>query len=97
VERDYETFSGLMLEKYVRKKPIESKQFSEIGNYRDRKGENEIDIIALNEMERRIVFYEVKRNKKKISIAQLEKKAEKIIPNFPDYNIEYKGLSIEDM
>jgi AAA+ ATPase superfamily predicted ATPase len=97
VERDYETFSGLMLKKYFRQKLIESKQFSEIGNYWDRKGENEIDIIALNEMERRLVFYEIKRNKKKISITQLEKKAEKITMDFPDYHIEYKGFSIEDM
>jgi AAA+ ATPase superfamily predicted ATPase len=97
VERDYETFSGLMLERYFRQKLIESKQFSEIGNYWDRKGANERDIIALNEMERRLVFYEVKRNEKKISIAQLEKRMEKITANFPDYNIEYKEFSIEDM
>jgi hypothetical protein len=97
VKRDYETFSGLMLEKYFRQKLIESKQFSEIGIYWDRKGENEISIIALNETERRLVFCEVKRNKEEISITQLEKKAEKILKGFPDYNIEYKGFSIEDM
>lgn len=97
VERDYETYSGLILEKYFCQKLIESKQFSEIGNYWDRKGENEIDIIAANEMERRLVFYEVKRNKKRISIPLLEQKAEKIRNNFPDYTIEYQGLSLGDM
>jgi len=44
---NYETFSGLILEKYFRAKLIESKQFSDIGNYWNRKGENEIDIIAV--------------------------------------------------
>jgi AAA+ ATPase superfamily predicted ATPase len=87
--RDYETYSGLVLEKYFRQKLIESKQFSDIGNYWDRKGENEIDIIAVNELERRLVFYEVKRNKKRISIPLLQQKAIKIANDFPDYSIEY--------
>jgi AAA+ ATPase superfamily predicted ATPase len=97
VERDYETYSGLMLEKYFRQKLSESKQFSEISNYWDRKGENEIDIIALNEMELQLVFYEVKRNKKRISIPLLEQKAENVIKNFSRYTIEFQGLSLEDM
>jgi AAA+ ATPase superfamily predicted ATPase len=97
VERDYETYSGLILEKYFRAQLIESKQFSGIGSYWDRKGENEIDIIALNEMERRIVFYEVKRNRKRISLPLLEKKSDEITSKYPDYQIEYKGLSLEDM
>jgi len=97
VERDYETYSGLILEKYFRQKLIESKQFSEISNYWDRKGENEIDMIAINEMERRLVFYEIKRNKKRISMPSLMEKTKKICNDFPDYTIEYQGLSLEDM
>ena len=97
VERDYETYSGLILEKYFRSVLIEAKQFSEIGNYWDRKGENEIDIVAVNDMERRLVFYEVKRNEKKISIPILKKKAEKIISFFPNYNVEYEALSLMNM
>ncbi|MDR2621713.1 MAG: ATP-binding protein [Dysgonamonadaceae bacterium] len=97
VERDYETYSGLILERYFRQKLIESKQFSDISAYWNRKGENEIDIIAVNEMEKRLVFYEVKRNKKRISIPVLQKKSTEIAKNYPDFNIEYQGLSIEDM
>ena len=97
VERDYETYSGLILEKYFRSVLIESKQFSEIGNYWDRKGGNEIDIVALNEMEKNLVFYEVKRNIKRISISLLEKKAEAIAGKYSNYHIEYKALSMSDM
>lgn len=97
LERDYETYSGIMLEKYFRQKLIETKQFSEISNYWDRKGENEIDIIAVNAMEKRIVFFEVKRNKKRISISGLKQKSTKITNNIPDYTAEYKGLSMGDM
>lgn len=97
LERDYETYSGIMLEKYFRQKLIETKLFSEISNYWDRKGENEIDIIAVNAMEKRIVFFEVKRNKKRISISGLKQKSTKITNNIPDYTAEYKGLSMGDM
>ena len=97
VERDYEAYSGLVLERYFRQKLVEAKQFSNIGSYWNRKGENEIDIIAANEMEKRLVFYEVKRNKKKISLPLLEQKAAEIAKNYPDFNVEYQGLSLENM
>jgi len=97
LKRDYETYSGIMLEKYFRQKLMETKQFSEISNYWDRKGINEIDIIAVNEMEKRIVFFEVKRNKKRISLPLLKQKAKNIMNHFSGYNTEYKGLSMEDM
>lgn len=97
VERDYETYSGIMLENYFRQELIESKQFSEIGNYWDRNGMNEIDIIAINELEQRIVFYEVKRNKNRISLPILEKKTENLRSGFPHYHAEFKGLSLKDL
>ena len=97
VERDYETYSGFVLEKYFRFVLIETKQFSEIGNYWDRKGENEIDLIALNDAEKKLIFHEIKRNKKRISIPLLEKKSEEIARKYQNYHIEYKALSLEDM
>ena len=97
VERDYEGFSGIVLEKYFRQKLIESKQYSDIQGYWDNKGENEIDIVAVNEMDMRLEFYEVKRNPKKINIELLKKKSINITSKFPRYIIEYRGLSLEDM
>ena len=97
VERDYETYSGLILEKYFRSVLIEAKQFSEIGNYWNKKGEDEIDLIALNDMEKRLVFYEVKRNKNRVSIPLLEQKSKEIVRKYSNYHVEYQGLSLEDM
>jgi AAA+ ATPase superfamily predicted ATPase len=97
VERDYETYSGLILEKYFRSVLMEAKHFSGIGNYWNKKGKDEIDLIALNDMEKRLVFYEVKRNKKRISIPLLEKKSEETVRRYPNYQIEYKAFSLEDM
>lgn len=97
VERDYETYTGIVLEKYFRSVLIDSKQFSDIQGYWNNKGENEIDIVAVNDYDRQIVFCEVKRNKKKISLPLLENKAIEIVKRYSKYAIQYKGLSLEDM
>jgi AAA+ ATPase superfamily predicted ATPase len=97
VERDYETYSGFVLEKYFRTLLIESNQFSEIGNYWNKKREDEIDIIAVNDYEKIINFYEIKRQKKRISLTVLEDKSEEIVKKYKDYTVEYKGVSLEDM
>jgi len=97
VNRDYETFSGIVLEKYFKSQLIDSKEFSDIQGYWDRKGENEIDIVAVNDLEKRILFCEVKRNKQKINLPLLQQKAESILKKYPHYKTEFKGLSMEDM
>jgi len=97
VERDYETYSGIVLEKYFRTKMIESKEFSDIQGYWDTKGENEIDIVAINETDKRLVFCEVKRNPKRINLNELKNKATEIIRKYSDFRIEYQGLSLKDM
>jgi AAA+ ATPase superfamily predicted ATPase len=97
VERDYETYSGIILEKYFRAKMIESKAFSGIQSYWNSKGENEIDIVAVNEYEKRLVFCEVKRNARRISLGELESKAKAVIAKYPEFSIEFKELSLKDM
>ncbi|MDL2251689.1 ATP-binding protein [Odoribacter sp. OttesenSCG-928-J03] len=97
VERDYETFSGIILEKYFRAMMMEAKEFSDIQGYWNTKGENEIDIVAVNDMENRLVFCEVKRNPKRIRLGELEYKAKDIIAKYPKFSVEFKGLSLEDM
>jgi len=100
IDRDYETFSGMALERYFRNILIEQKQFTRIGGWWNRKGENEIDIIAENELSNAAVFYEVKRKAGNISMDTLKVKAAnfmKLTGKFQDYNISYLGLSMEDM
>jgi AAA+ ATPase superfamily predicted ATPase len=97
VERDYETYSGIILEKYFRAVMIESKEFSDIQGYWNSKGENEIDIVAVNELEKRLLFCEVKRNPRRINPAELERKSQNIILTYPKFTVEYKGLSLDDM
>ena len=97
MERDYDTFSGIILEKYFRAKMIDSMQYSDIQGYWNNKGEDEIDIVAVNEFEKHIVFCEVKRNPKRISLPILEEKSKDIVKKFSKFTVEYKGLSLEDM
>ena len=65
IEKNYEQYSGLVLERYFREKISEDEVVTHIGNYWDNKGENEIDIIALNDQEKKALIVEVKRNPKK--------------------------------
>ena len=76
---------------------IESKEFSDIQGYWNSKGEDEIDIVAVNDYEKRLLFCEVKRNAKKISLSTLQNKAVELVKKHSQYNVEYKGLSLEDM
>ena len=48
-------------------------------------------------MEKRMVIVEVKMNPKKINLELLKRKAEKLVAQRPDYSVEYKGLSLEDI
>ena len=97
VERDYETYSGLILEKYFRQQLIETKQFSAIGSYWNRRGEDEIDIIAVNEFEKKIIFYEVKRNENRINLNDLQLKSTDILKRYADFQVEYQKLSLKNM
>ena len=100
INRDYETFSGLMLERYFRRVLIERQAYTRIGGWWDRKGENEIDIVAENELDEEATFFEVKRKSDNIDMKVLENKAAAFLRatgEFKGYKISYKGLSMDDM
>lgn len=100
IRRDYATFSGLTLERYFRDKAKESKRYTLIGRWWDRKGENEIDMIAANEIDQKVEVYEIKRNRKNINFTMLEEKAQKMLSAvhiFNGYEVEVKGLDLHDM
>ena len=71
-----------------------------IGRWWDRKGQNEIDMIAANELEKTAVFCEIKRNRKNIDLALLEEKVKRMQESsglFNDYELRLKGLDMADM
>jgi AAA+ ATPase superfamily predicted ATPase len=97
VLKGYEQYSGLVLENYFREKYIQSGKFTQAGSYWDTKGENEIDIIALDALNKTAVIAEVKRNEHKINLQQLAAKAQNLKKQLTEYKVEYKSLSLTDM
>jgi hypothetical protein len=97
VERDFSTFAGKFLEKYFIEQLKVSQNYSIIGTYWERTNENEIDIVAVNEMEKKVLIAEVKLNPKKIDLNSVKNKSLKLIEDFKSYTIEYKGYSMVDM
>ena len=100
IQRDYNTFSGLMLERYFHRVAMEGGEFTRLGRWWDRRGENEIDMICEDELEDRAVFYEIKRQKEEISIGELKQKAEamlRVTGALKNYEIGYEGLGLEEM
>lgn len=98
VKRDYRGFAGLSLEQFFREQYIESGTFTRIGNYWERGNQNEIDLVAVNEIKRTAVIAEVKWQKKRVSIPRLELKAEKLIKNhLGGYDLSFIALGLEDI
>lgn len=100
ITRDYETYSGIVLENYFRQQLIESGNYTRIGEWHDRRGENQIDIIAVDELSKHVEFIEVKRQQRNIDLSILRAKAEvffKTTKKCVGYASSYRGLSLEDM
>lgn len=94
----YEQFTGRTLEQYFQAQTMETGQYTLVGNWWNRKGENEIDMIALNEFNHTGVVAEIKRNPRKISLVALQEKVN-MLPQktFGEYTLSLQSLSIEDM
>ena len=97
IDKGYDQFSGLMLERYFRQLYAEKERVTEVGHWWDKSGENEIDLIAIEKLDKRVTIGEVKRNEKKISMQTLEEKFVNIRPHFRGYQIQFVALSLGDM
>ncbi|EKO3577903.1 ATP-binding protein [Vibrio metschnikovii] len=99
IERDFTVYSGLELERLFVAILVESKQFGKIGGYWDAKGHNEIDIVAINDLDKKILIAEVKRQQKRYSEAKLIEKSHCLLQklNLKGYDIEYRGFSLDNL
>ena len=97
VKRDFNTFAGKFLEKYFKEKLQLTKNYSQIGSYWERGNKNEIDIVAVDELNKKLLIAEVKLNKEKINLKLLEQKVKNILSKFKGYKVEFKAFGLEDM
>jgi AAA+ ATPase superfamily predicted ATPase len=93
----YEQYSGLLLEKSFRQKFAEEEIITALGNFWDSNGENEIDLIALNDFDKTATIAEVKSNPNNISLQTLAMKTVAIQKQLTKYEVSLKALSLNDV
>jgi AAA+ ATPase superfamily predicted ATPase len=62
----------------------------------ERGNQSEIDLVAVNDMEKKIVIAEIKLNKSKIRIEGLKRKSQGLLAAYPRYTPEWLALSLDD-
>jgi hypothetical protein len=96
INREYSTYCGKFLERFFIELIALQKKYNRIGTYWEAKNLNEIDIVAINDLDKQILIAEVKTNPKKISLTELQGKAQNLVKRYRDYQIEWACLSLED-
>ncbi|MCJ7448903.1 MAG: ATP-binding protein [Bacteroidales bacterium] len=97
VERDFDTYSGIFLEKYFREKLAISGRYTRLGKYWERGNRNELDIVAIDDLHNKALIAEVKTNKSRFRPKLLRDNAQNLINKLGGYEIEFKSLSLEDI
>lgn len=99
IARDFDTFSGKQLENLFIAQLKHSGQFNRIGSYWDNKGEHEIDIVAINDLEKRLLVVEVKRQSKRFKSEHLVAKTEQLLQklNCPGYSLEQRCFALDNL
>lgn len=83
---DYETYSGYITGLY-----------NIVTNYLKNRNTNEIDLIAVNEADKKVIVGECKRNPKRIILNILQEKAAKLQAKQKKFAYSFVGLSLKDM
>lgn len=99
IERDFATFSGKQLESFFTTVLKNSQKFNRIGGYWDNKGEHEIDIVAINDLEKKILVVEVKRQSKRFNPQLLAEKTQHLLQklNCKEYSVQQECFSLDNM
>lgn len=92
VESTWSTYSGTTLEQFFLDLFAQSHQYNRIGPYFETDHTNEIDLVAINDLDKKMVIVELKQ----ASLKELEMKATKLLMAYADYQVDYRALSLED-
>ena len=100
IKRDFDTYSGYALERYFEQKFREKGYYTRIGKFWDRTGKNEIDLIAVNEIDGMAEVYEIKRDRQRYDEKTLKEKTEVLLQNCKELHgmdIRLGVLSLQDL
>lgn len=98
--RDFDTFSGKCLERYFYECMVERKAYTRIGSWWNRKGDVDIDLIAVDELGKHADFYEIKRNEEAYDASLLVSRKDEFLQathQLASYDITTSCLSLKDM
>ena len=99
IQRDYSSVSGFMMERYFMKKFQEEGRYI-IGKWWDRKGENEIDLIIVDPIQKEVWFYELKKQGYRYKENEVREKVDKVLEQTPELRkmtVHLGSLSLDDM
>lgn len=71
-----------------------------MGAWWDRRGENEIDLVCEDEVEKRLSFFEIKMDERRIDLNSLRSKVERFLSKNPEMkglDLSFGGLTLCDM
>lgn len=91
---DFSSYSGRLLEKFLRTLVANSGRFNRVGQYWESNGNNEIDIVAINDRDKLLFLAEVKTNRRRSSPLDIQRRAAKLLPTYPNYQIEATVLDL---
>ncbi len=96
IKRDYSTYCGRILESYFHDLFAETNQYNRIGSYWEKGNKNEVDLVAINDMQKKCVIAEVKMKKERAGLETLKQKAKRLEKSYPKYKFEWLSLGPED-
>ena len=96
IRRDHATYAGKVLERFYHDLFAQTHQYNRIGSYWEKGNQNEIDLVAINDMKKEMVVAEIKMSKERINMETLKQKSKRILADYPKYKFQWLGLSPED-
>ena len=97
LNKNFQTYKGPILENMYQEIFKEQSEFNIIGNYWERGNQNEIDLVAVNDLDKKIVLAEIKMNLEKAKMKELKEKSAKILKKYNGYEVEYLLLGMQNL
>jgi AAA+ ATPase superfamily predicted ATPase len=97
IKRDFSTFKGKYLEKLFIELLKEKQIYTTIGTYWERGNKNEIDIVGIDDIDKKIMFCEVKLSSKRLNKNDLILKSQNLLQKYKGYEVDYLLLCIDDI
>ncbi|MBN2618335.1 MAG: AAA family ATPase [Spirochaetales bacterium] len=91
------SYKGPILENMYHEIFKERSDFNIIGNYWERGNLNEIDLIAVNDLDKKMVIAEIKMNLEKAKINDLKSKSENLLKKYKNYDVQYLLLGMQNL